>query len=72
MPDIILLKEQASFRKGRLSTDIIFVLKQLIEKTRELNEITYMVFIDHTKTNDRVPQGKVWELMDRRGIPNIL
>ena len=43
--DVIISKEQAGFRKGRSCTDNVFVLKQPIEKRREFNLETHIVFI---------------------------
>ena len=43
--DVIISEEQTGFRKGRSYTDNAFVLKQLIEKRREFNLETHIVFI---------------------------
>lgn len=50
----------------------MFVLKLLIEKRREFNLQTCMVFIDYVKAFDNVLRGKLWSIMDRRGIPKHL
>ena len=40
---------QNGFRKGRPCTDPIFYLKLLIEKRREFNLETHLLFIDYEK-----------------------
>ncbi len=70
--EAISLEEQTGFRKGRSCSDNMFVLKLLIEKRREFNLQTYMFSIDYVKAFDNVLRGKLWSIMDRRGIPKHL
>jgi len=48
-------EEQAGFRAGRGTRDLLFVLQLLIEKTVSLdNRALYMIFIDYSKAFDTV------------------
>jgi hypothetical protein len=65
----ILSEEQCRFRKGRSCSDCIFIMEQLIHKRREFNLPTYILFIDCEKAFDRVPRGKLWNIMKNKGFP---
>lgn len=67
--DAIMLEEQSGFRKGRSCTDNIFSVKQLIEKRREHNLETHLLFVDYTKAFDRVRRNMLWAVLKKRGIP---
>ncbi|CAF4901418.1 unnamed protein product [Rotaria socialis] len=47
-----LLEEQAGFRTNRSKIDQVFILKMVMEKTRELNKPLHMCFIDIQKCYD--------------------
>jgi len=47
-------EEQQGFRQNRSTTDAIFIIKQLKEKSIEFNTPAYVCFIDLTKAFDRV------------------
>jgi sorting nexin-29 len=47
-----------SFRKGRSCTDAIFSLKRILEKRREFNLLTYLLFLDYKKAYDSVDRSK--------------
>lgn len=68
----MLLEEQSGFRGGRSCIDDVFTLKQIIEKRREFNLETHMVFVDFEKAFDRVRREKLWSIMERRGFPRHL
>lgn len=70
--EYILTEEQNGFRKGRSCSDCIFVIEQIIQKRREFNLPTYMLFIDYEKAFDRLIQRKLWEIMNERGYPEHL
>lgn len=65
----ILMEEQTGFRGGRSCTDNTFTIKQIIEKHREHNKETHILFIDYKKAFDRVVREKLWDILERRGIP---
>ena len=49
-----LSESQCGFRPGRGTSDMIFVARQLQEKSREQNQPLYMIFLDLTKAFDTV------------------
>ena len=55
------LDSQCSFRKGRCCVNMMFVARQLIEKTREHNTSLYILFIDLKKAYDSVPRSALWK-----------
>jgi len=52
--------------------DCIFSASQIIEKHREFNIPTYIVFIDFKKEFDSVDRDKLWTIMLSKGIPTHL
>ena len=52
----VLPESQSGFRKGRGCVDMIFIARQLVEKTREHNDTLYMLFVDLKKAYDSVPR----------------
>jgi hypothetical protein len=68
--EYILSEEQCGFRKGRSYSDCIFITEQLIQKRREFNLSTYVLFVDCEKAFDRVPRGKMWNIMKNKGFPD--
>jgi sorting nexin-29 len=67
-----LSEEQCGFRKGRSCTDGIFTTKLIIEKRREYNLPTYLLFIDYEKAFDRVDRNKLWTILNNKGCPQHL
>ena len=52
--DLFMRETQNGFRKGRSCTDPTFCLKLLIEKRREFNLETHLLFIDYEKAFDNM------------------
>ena len=67
-----LRKEQAGFRKGRNTTEQIFVLRNVIEQSIEWNSTLYSCFIDFEKAFDSVHRPTLWSIMKHYGIPTKL
>ena len=65
----ILPETQCSFRKDRSTTDMIFVARQLQEKSREQHQDIFMAFIDLSKAFDTVSRELLWKLLEKLGIP---
>ena len=43
--------------------DMIFVARQLMEKTREHEDSLFMMFIDLKKAYDSVPRSALWSVL---------
>ena len=64
-----LRKEQASYRKGRGTTDQIFILGNIIEQVSEWQATLYLNFVDFEKAFDSIYRESLWVIMANYGIP---
>ena len=62
-------EEQFGFMLGRSTTDVIYILRQRMEKYREKQKGLHLDFIDLEKTYDRVPPQEVWRCMREKRTP---
>jgi sorting nexin-29 len=60
---------QTGFRSGKSTTDQIFCLRQILEKTNEFNTDTYHLFIDFRAAYDTVNRAKLYRAMEEFNIP---
>ena len=67
--DKVLPESQSGFRKGRGCVDMLFVARQLVEKTREHDDSLYMLFVDLRKAYDSVPRQALWKVLEKCGVP---
>ena len=67
--DAELRREQAGFRKGRSTTEQIFVLRNIIEQVVEWNSSLYLCFVDYEKAFDSIHRDTLWKIMRCYGIP---
>ena len=65
----ILPETQCGFRQNRSTSDMIFVARQVLEKSREQHRELYMAFIDLSKAFDSVDRPLLWEILRRSGCP---
>jgi hypothetical protein len=63
---------QNGFRKGRSCTDPTFCLKLLIEKRKEFNLETHLLFIDYEKASDNIQRQILFNILKSRRIPDTL
>lgn len=70
--DVVISEEQSGFRKGRSSSDNIFIMRQIIEKRREFGLETHLAFIDYEKAFDKVKRPLLWKILEIRGFPKHL
>jgi hypothetical protein len=62
-------KGQAGFRRDHRTTDHIFVMRTLIEKTRKMNKgKLYCCFVDFKKAFDTIPRHLLWQELAGIGI----
>ena len=63
---------QAEFRKGRGTRDKIANICWIIGKAIELQKNIYFCFIDYAEAFDSVDHNKLWEFIQKKGIPDDL
>ena len=59
----LLGEEQHGYRKGRGTTDLIFCLRQVLEKSWEFDLGVDIVFIDLQKAFDSIPRTCLWRCL---------
>ena len=64
--------EQAGFTFGRSTTEQIFAIRQIIEKSKEFNKSTYIAFIDFKAAFDPVSRDSLWKILQICGVPQEL
>ena len=64
--------EQAGFTAGRSTTEQIFAIRQIIEKSKEFNRSTYIVFIDFKAAFESVSRDSLWKILQIYGVPQEL
>ena len=67
LPDV-----QAGFRKGRGTTGQIANICWIMEKARKFQKNIYFCFTDYAEAFDCVDHNKLWKIMKKMGIPNLL
>jgi len=70
--EVFMTEMQNGFRKGRSCTDPTFCLKLLIEKRREFNLETHLLFIDYEKAFDNIQRQILFNILKSRHIPDTL
>ena len=63
---------QSGFCAGRSTTDQIFILMQIFEKSREYGKDLFACFVDLEKVYERVPQDKLWKALQEYGVDGQL
>ena len=65
----VLPESQCGFRKMRGCVDMVFVARQLVEKTREHNDSLFVLFVDLKKAYNSVPRSALWCVLEKYGVP---
>ena len=65
----ILPDSQCGFRKGRGCIDMVFMARQLVEKSIEHDSTLYALFIDLKKAYDSIPRAALWLVLAQFGVP---
>ncbi|KAI5715485.1 hypothetical protein M8J77_016861 [Diaphorina citri] len=63
-----LSEEQHGFRPGRSTNDLIFTIRQLMEKHYEYDKNLWIAFLDIKKAFDAIKREKVWEALNNVGV----
>ena len=63
---------QCGFMPGRATSDQIFTIRQILEKTQEFQIDTHHLFIDFKQAYDTPKRYKLFKAMNRFGIPSKL
>ena len=66
-----LSESQCEFRKGRSCTDMIFTVRQLVEKSWEHHSKVFLTFIDLKKAYDSVLRGGLWLTLRKLGVLEV-
>ena len=62
-------ESQCGFRAGRSCTDMIFTVRQFVEKSWEHQSKAFLTFIDLKKAYDSVPRHAMWLALEKLGVP---
>ena len=63
---------QCGFLAGRSTTDQIFTLKQIFEKSWEYGKDLFACFVNLEKACDRVPRDKLWKVLQEYGVDVVV
>ena len=63
-----LMEEQAGFRSRRSTMDQVFILKMVMERSREFNQPLHLCFIDLKKAYDSVNRTALWRVCRAYGL----
>lgn len=64
----VITDEQFRFKPGFSTTDAIFVLQSLINKTLKQKRRLYCCFIDYKKAFDLIDRSNLWSKLIKQGI----
>ena len=67
--DSHLRDEQHGFRPSRSCTDLIYVLRIMIEEFNEWRQKMYLIFVDFEKAFDSIDRNSLWKILQYYGIP---
>ena len=64
----LLPEGQAGFRKGRSTTDNIYILNHIVQRAKMRNKRIYSMFVDLKAAFDTVDREILWEILEEMGI----
>ena len=66
--NVTISENQFGFMPARSTTEVIYLIRQLIKRFRERSRNLHMIFIDLEKTYDKVPRDVLWWTL-MKGVP---
>ena len=63
------INKPIGFMPGRLTTEAIFLIKQVMERFREQKDL-HMVLIDLEKAYDKIPRNVMWWALNKHKVPS--
>ena len=68
----VLPESHCGFCKGRGCVDMIFIARQLFEKSRERDESLFALFIDLLKAYGSVSSEVLWQVLKEYDVPPVM
>ena len=68
----VVADSQCGFRSGHGCADMVFCVRQLVEKAIEHNTKVFLLFVDLRKAYDLVPQSAMWLVLQKYGVPTVV
>ena len=65
-------ESQCGFRKSRGCSDMVFTVRQIIEKSWEHRAKSFLVFIDLKNAYDSVPRAALWKVLGKLRVPDSM
>lgn len=70
--DTHLGEEKHGFRPGRFCSDLIFILRQIVEESRQWNTKLQLLFINFKKAFDSIDRNILRKILKYYGVPEKL